>query len=116
MAFTKGEGAFECFAEAGAITSGEFDAILDDEDLAFNIGRVFYRIDREERAVDYYRLSLQVDGEHRAVYFNLGLCLERSGRRSEGIEALERALELDPEYTKAETRLKAMRAREASGV
>ena len=35
MAFTKGEGAFECFAEAGAITSGEFDAILDDEDLAF---------------------------------------------------------------------------------
>ena len=70
-------------------------------DVAFEIGRHFYKLQRHSRARTFYEESLRFYGEHHITYYNLGLCLYKLGLRPEALTAFQKALELDESYSPA---------------
>jgi len=40
----------------------------------------------------------KIDSTYAEIYFNLGLAYEVAGKRTDAIEAYEKALEIDPDY------------------
>ena len=79
--------------------------VASSEDLAFQIARLYTRVGRYDDGLRFYRISLAEDGPHRAVYHNMGLCLERLNRLDEAVDVLQKSLEIDPDYKLAKERL-----------
>lgn len=52
-------------------------------------------------AVAGFKSALMIDQRHHQSYGNLGLCYAALGRKQEAIEALDKAIELDPSYEPA---------------
>jgi tetratricopeptide (TPR) repeat protein len=78
----------------------------DDVDMAFEVGRVAYRLEMYRLSEEAFRLSLEQFGDDPKTHFNLGLgwYYQRRWRDAEG--AFTRALELDQEYNDAAEWLK----------
>ncbi len=72
-------------------------------DVFFDLGRMYTSMRRFNEALELFQLSLEVFGEHPVTLYNLGLNLYREGRRRAALAALERCLELSPDYGKART-------------
>ncbi|MFT7517955.1 MAG: hypothetical protein ACI9MC_000079 [Kiritimatiellia bacterium] len=79
--------------------------VSSNEDLSFQLARLYTRLGRYDDGLRFYRVSLGEDGPHRAVFHNMGLCLERLNRLDEAAVMLEKALEIDPDYELAKQRL-----------
>jgi|GEM_PF-833165 len=75
-----------------------------DKDLAFELGRFFYSIREFKRALVFYNKSTEVAGRHFITEHNIGLCHASIGNKVKALEFFERALELNPEYLKAQER------------
>jgi tetratricopeptide (TPR) repeat protein len=56
-----------------------------------------------ERALEGFRRVAALDPEHAQSYGNIGLCLAFLGRKNEALAALDRALDIDPDYGPALT-------------
>jgi tetratricopeptide (TPR) repeat protein len=74
----------------------------DEVDVAFEIGRVAYRLDLYELACHAFTLSLGLYGKDPRTHFNLGLTWYYRSRYKKASEEFGIALELDPDYDEAE--------------
>jgi tetratricopeptide (TPR) repeat protein len=54
-----------------------------------------------EKALIGFQEVLRIDSKHTQSYGNIGICYAHLGQREEAIEALDKALELDPNYESA---------------
>ncbi len=59
-----------------------------------------------DRGVAYLRQAVEMAPERVDIWYNLGMVLHGAGRRAEAVAALERALEIDPGYARAEALLR----------
>lgn len=78
-----------------------FFPVGDDSDVAFELGRVAYRIESYEFAEVAFRESLIFFGEDKLTRFNLGLTHYYRQNWDEAIEEFEAALKSDSEYEDA---------------
>jgi len=51
-----------------------------------------------EKAIDGFKKCLSKNKKHTQSYGNLGICCAQLGKRKEALEALDKALEIDPNY------------------
>ena len=65
--------------------------------------RAFSCMERKEwkKAIREFEECLMINKRHPQSYGNIGLCYAQLGRKSEAFEALDKALEIDPEYEPA---------------
>jgi tetratricopeptide (TPR) repeat protein len=70
--------------------------IGEDRDLAFEIARVFFRLEFFEQALHFYGESTRIFGEHNKTYHNMGLCFYFLRRLEESKKMFEKSLSLDP--------------------
>lgn len=78
-------------------------AALDPEyaDCHINLGNIFFRDDRLEKAECSYRRALLVSPEDVRAHQNLGVALQALGRLSDAEASFKAALRIDPAYTTA---------------
>lgn len=69
-----------------------------DQDLPFELGRIYAGLDRPVDALRFYLESIKLYQEHPASLFNAGLCLYRLQRPREALALMERALKLKEGY------------------
>ncbi|MCA9775938.1 MAG: tetratricopeptide repeat protein [Candidatus Eremiobacteraeota bacterium] len=77
--------------------------LSDDVDVAFEIGRVAYRLDRYAEAHRAFVLSIEHYGEDPRSRFNTGLCWYYRDQFEKARAEFELALEQDPHYKDAKT-------------
>ena len=75
--------------------------LADEVDVAFEIGRVAYRMDLYELAWHAFSVSLETYGEDPRTHFNLGLTWYYRDQWQKASEEFEHALLIDPEYDEA---------------
>lgn len=94
----------ETEAELRSILEPCLEAVFpvgDDVDMAFEVGRVAYRMELYELSEKAFHLSIDQFGEDAKTHFNLGLGWFYQGLWSKAEPAFARALELDPSYSDA---------------
>lgn len=70
-----------------------------DQDVAFELGRIHYRMDSYLGALAYYQVSLDLHGDDRLNYHNMGLCYYYMKRLGDAHSKFRQALEVDPDYS-----------------
>jgi len=65
-------------------------------ELLYNIGRIYDDFFQEQKAIEFYQKSLNLDSKAANTWANLGLDLNYLGKYKEGVECLSRALEIEP--------------------
>lgn len=83
----------------------------DDIDMAFEVGRVAYRLELYALSERAFKMSLEQFGEDAKAHFNLGLGWYYQHSYAQAAEAFARALDLDHDYRDAEEWLKKCRRR-----
>lgn len=83
----------------------------DDIDMAFEIGRIAYRLELYALSERAFKLSIEQFGDDAKAYFNLGLGWYYQNLWSQAEGAFAKALELDSSYIDAEEWLKKTRRR-----
>ena len=73
----------------------------ENRDVAFEIGRHYYKLERYGRALYFYQESLRFYGEHPLTYYNMGLCQYKMGQLPQALDSFHRALALDESYSPA---------------
>lgn len=107
----------ETEAELLTLLPGCLEAVFpigDDVDMAFEIGRVAYRLELYELSEKAFQLSIAQFGDDPKAHFNLGLGWYYEKRWAESEGAFEKALSLDAGYEDAEDWLKKVRYRARS--
>jgi tetratricopeptide (TPR) repeat protein len=64
-------------------------------------GRIMEELDHLTQSRDLYREGLKLFPDSADIYFSLGAVEDRLGRRDECIDAMRRAVELDPDFSEA---------------
>jgi tetratricopeptide (TPR) repeat protein len=59
-----------------------------------------YCLDRQdwEQAIDHFKQCIMISKKHLQSYGNMGICYAQLGQKALALEALDKALELDPDY------------------
>ena len=83
----------------------------DEVDMAFEVGRIAYRLEDYALSERAFLMSISAFGEDPKTRFNLGLGWYYQKRWSEAEQAFERALELDGDYIDAQEWLEKTRRR-----
>ena len=78
----------------------DLDRYLEAQDL-FEIGHDSMTNNDFEKAIANYEKSIKIIDNLPQPYGNLGICYAKVGRKQEALEALNRALEIDPNYEPA---------------
>jgi tetratricopeptide (TPR) repeat protein len=73
-----------------------------------NLGNIYYSMGQRERAIQYWKRSLDVKPKQIDAHTNLGKALYEVGRLKEAAAHLQAVLELDPRNEKAQILLKKM--------
>ncbi len=68
------------------------------QDLAFEIARIYIAMRRPQDALRYYARSLAQFGERAATHLDIGICHARSGNVDAALQAFERALAVEPTH------------------
>lgn len=76
------------------------------QDLAYAVGGVFYALDMNAKAIEYYRVSVETFGEYDENLYNLAICLQLEEQEAEAKVIAKRILEINPEYDLARDLLK----------
>lgn len=104
----------ESEAELRTMLSVCLDAVFpvgDDVDMAFEVGRVAYRLELYALSERAFKMSLEQFGDDPKAHFNLGLGWYYQNRWIEAEQAFEKALALDERYSDAEEWLSKTRRR-----
>lgn len=107
----------ETEAELRAILPGCLETVFpvgDDIDMAFEIGRIAYRLELYALSERAFKLSIEQFGDDAKAYFNLGLGWYYQESWARAADAFAKALELESDYRDAEEWLKKTRRREKS--
>lgn len=94
----------ETEAELKSVLERVLDGVFpvgDEIDVAFEVGRLAYRLEKYELAEEAFEMSLRQFGDDPKTYFNLGLGWYYQERWEEAETAFSRALELDHDYLDA---------------
>ncbi len=76
------------------------------KDIAFELGRVCYGLALHEDALEFYRRSVDLCGDHYITSHNAGLCNFALSKYLEAKHFFEKAIEINPEYEKSKDWLK----------
>lgn len=71
-----------------------FNLRPNDSEVAFGLGQVLLKLREVDQALDYFRIAVITDPQKCLPWFNLGMGLVLQGNKEEGLEVLERSLEL----------------------
>ncbi len=107
----------ECEAELDSVLERCLDAVFpvgDEIDMAFEVGRLAYRLENYALSERAFKMSIADFGEDSKTLFNLGLGWYYQERWERAEHAFGRALELDPEYSDAAEWLEKTRRRAAT--
>ncbi len=74
-------------------------------DAYFNMGIVYYELDRDDEAIEAYQKAIAIDPRDVTARNNLGNLYIRQGQLSAAIEMLEQAVRIDPTYGVARSNL-----------
>ena len=66
-----------------------------------NRGDVLLKMNRTEEALAVYKSALNYDATNPDIHYNLGVVALEQGRPDQGLQYLNRALELDPQHKEA---------------
>mmetsp|Transcript_22865 Transcript_22865/g.75847 ORF Transcript_22865/g.75847 Transcript_22865/m.75847 type:complete len:417 (+) Transcript_22865:666-1916(+) len=72
-----------------------------DKDVAFEVGRLYYGLRMYQKAIQFYRTSIQFSGEHHVTFHNMGLCHYSLDQLDSAMKNFNRALLLKSDYAKA---------------
>lgn len=75
-----------------------FFPLGDETDVPFEFGRIYYRMEHYQRAIEFYEISLEYYGQHKMTLHNIGLCNYYLADFSRAASYFEEALDLDPDY------------------
>lgn len=71
-------------------------------DVAFELGRLCFGLQKYQEAIKYYSLSLELYEKHHITYYNIGLCHVEIRDYALAISFFKTCLSLSPEYVKAQ--------------
>ena len=71
------------------------------EDVAFELGRLFYGLFMYKEAIEFYQHSIDVCGRHFVTFQNMGMCYASLDDNENAKHCLRKAISLNPNYTKA---------------
>ena len=72
-------------------------------DILFELGRLCYGLSVFDKALNFYKLSLEYYGDHHITYHNSGLCHFSLGHFEAAQIAFGKAIEISPSYDKSKT-------------
>ncbi len=75
------------------------------QNIPFAIGSVLYGLDYNEKAIEFYKHSLEFFGPDKETYFNMALAYSALENKAEVIKALKDAIHMDPRYKEAKDML-----------
>ncbi len=67
----------------------------------FKKGFDYMNIGECEKAIHKFKEVLEMDSRHTQSYGNMGICYGKMGNKQKALEALDKAIEIDPEYKPA---------------
>ncbi|MBM3334595.1 hypothetical protein FJY63_08025, partial [Candidatus Sumerlaeota bacterium] len=73
--------------------------------VPMHIGLIYYRYRTYSSALSYFRRACAIETGNFYLWYHLGLCFDRFAFKNEAIEALNRALEINPDFREAERAL-----------
>ena len=91
--------------EAETYTSRASYTAPNDPESHFNLGVVFERLNRPEKALEAYLRAIHIRSGYPEAYNNLGNLLRELGKRQESEKALREAIRHRPDYFKAQQNL-----------
>ncbi len=77
--------------------------IGEEEDLAFSIGVMLYRMEYHSEALDFFQCSMELYGPDQSTFYNVAMCYSGLRRLEEAVACLDEALELYPSFELAKT-------------
>ena len=77
--------------------------IGEEEDIAFELGRIAYSLNKRfyARALEWYELSVRVFGDHHITHFNIALAQHYLGQLDAAIASCEKSVSNNPGYETA---------------
>jgi len=87
---------------AGAVIVWDYFFKLEKtQDLPFALGSLYYALDEYEKALDFYKLSIQEFGENSENLYNLAISYQAMEQLDEAKDYAQRSLKCDPKYSPA---------------
>jgi tetratricopeptide (TPR) repeat protein len=77
--------------------------IGEEQDLAFALGVMLYRMEYHSEALDFFLRSLELYGPDQSTFYNLAMCYSALRRIEEAVSCLDQALEVYPSFELAKT-------------
>mmetsp|Transcript_59911 Transcript_59911/g.88947 ORF Transcript_59911/g.88947 Transcript_59911/m.88947 type:complete len:101 (-) Transcript_59911:214-516(-) len=71
------------------------------KDIAFEIGRFYYGVQRYSDALAYYEISTETVGQHHVTFHNMGLCHYYLRNKDNALFYFELSLEMNKSCEKA---------------
>ncbi|MBM3325326.1 MAG: tetratricopeptide repeat protein, partial [Calditrichaeota bacterium] len=102
-------GAVSAYSRALAIRPYMMDARINLAGIYFRAGTRALRENRNEDAVRFFQINLQLVPDRVAATYNVAIALGRLGRQQEAMQTLEKALALDPTFEPARTLMEQMK-------
>jgi tetratricopeptide (TPR) repeat protein len=66
------------------------------------LGWIYFRLAQYEHAIEEFRKSLSEAPDQAIVHYHLGLAYDRTNQKKSAIDALAKALALDPNFPEAD--------------
>jgi len=77
--------------------------IGEEQDLAFSIGVLLYRMLYHAEALDFFQRSLELYGSDQSTFYNMAMCYSALRRIEEAVSCLDQTLEEYPSFELAKT-------------
>jgi type IV pilus biogenesis/stability protein PilW len=100
------------YKEALAKFQEALKIVPEDEDLHYNLGIAYSRLNDKTNAQKHYEEALRIFPDYAEVHNNLGNLLMSNGKFAEAIEHFEKAIELQPDSPSAHNNLGTAKARQ----
>ncbi|MBF0357198.1 MAG: tetratricopeptide repeat protein [Magnetococcales bacterium] len=87
----------ERYSEADKLCTAVIKTAPNHIDAINLLGVIAQKINRHDLAVDLFQRAINIDNGIAVLYYNLGISLNKSGRKEDAVQALHSALNIEPE-------------------